>query len=1022
MTSFSFWVQSHRRSILFLVLVLALAGAVLAFRLPVALFPNVSFPRVEVSLDAGDRAADLMELEVTRPVESAVRAVPGVVSVRSTSSRGGADISINFAWGTDMVSAQLQVESAVGRVLPELPAGTVFTIERMDPTVFPVLAYSLTSDTRSLVELRDLAKYRLAPLLASVNGTARVQVLGGQQEEFRVTVDPARLQAFGLTLNDVAQKLAAANVITAVGRLEDHYKLYLIMSDTRFAGPDQILRTVLRSGPQGIVRLGEVASVRRATVPQWERVTADGRDAVLLNVYQQPGGNTVRIANDIKARLAAYGPHLPQGVRFRTWYDQSELITAAAKSVRDAIIIGVILGAVVLLLFLRNAKITAIAVVMVPTVLAVTIVLLYALGMSFNIMTLGGMAAAVGLIIDDVIVMVEHIIRRLRGSGAEHRGRVMAAAREFAQPLIGSSAATIIIFLPLAFLSGVTGAFFKALSLTMAASLVISFLITWLAIPILADHLLGRKEAEESESGPLQERTHRLYEQVMERLLQRPALLLIGIIPLLLVGAIAYHRVGSGFMPHMDEGGFILDYRAPAGTSLSETDRLLRQVEAIIRATPEVRTYSRRTGTQLGGGLTEANEGDFFIRLKPLPRRPIEEVMDEVRTKVERTVPGLDIELAQLMEDLIGDLTSVPQPIEVKLFSDSQEQLSVVSKKVAAAIGAIPGVVDVNNGIVLAGDALDIRVDRTKAALEGVDPDAITAMLHDDLTGAVTTRVREGVKMVGVRVWIKHDLRATARRIGDLQLHGPGGRLFPLRRVADIRTIIGQPQITSENLRTMTAVTGRITGRDMGSVIRDVRAALARPGFLPSGVSVELGGMYEQQQIAFRGLVAVFLAALALVCLLLLFLYERFRIMLAIMAIPVLSLSAVFIGLWLTDTELNISSMMGMTMIVGIVTEIAVFYFSEYAELVRSMDRREALIEAGKNRMRPIIMSTVVSILTLLPLALAIGQGAEMQQPLAIAIIAGLAFQIPLALFVLPALYWFLTQPRGRKGADAAGT
>ncbi len=1022
MSTFSFWVQAHRRSILFFVLILAAAGAVIAFKLPVALFPNVDFPRVMISMDAGDRDAELMELQVTRPVEEAVRSVPGVISVRSTSSRGSADISVDFDWGVDMVASQLQVESAVSRAMPQLPPGTVFQVKRMDPTVFPVLAYSLTSDSRSLVELRDLAQYKLVPLLSSVNGISRVQVLGGNLEEYRVTVDPARLQTYGLTLNDVAQTLSAANVITAVGRMEDHYKLYLVMSDTRLSGLDQILSTVMRSGPNGIVRLEEVATVQRDIVPQWQRVTADGHDSVLIQVYQQPGGNTVQIARDIKAKLGAFQPQLPEGVRISNWYDQSELIIASATSVRDAIIIGVLLGAVVLFLFLRNLKITIIAIIVVPTVLAATVVLLYAFNMSFNIMTLGGMAAAVGLIIDDVVVMVEHIMRRLRGSRENHEGRVMAAAREFAQPLAGSSSATIIIFLPLAFLSGVTGAFFKALSLTMAAALIISFLITWLAIPLLADHLLGRKEAEENEGGPFRDRSHRAYEWLMRRVLQKPVLILVGIVPLLLVGYIGYRQVGSGFMPSMDEGGFILDYVTPPGTALTETDRLLRQMGEIVKATPEVLTYSRRTGTQLGGALTEANQGDFFIRLKPLPRRPIDEVMDEIRNKVELEVPGIKIELAKLMEDLIGDLTSVPQPIEIKLYSDEQTQLATASRNVADAVSSIRGVVDVRNGIVLAGDALDVQVDRTKAALEGVDPDAVTRMLNDYLSGSVTTQVQEGVKMVGVRVWISPDLRATEKEIGALVMRAPDGHMFPLRRVASVTAVIGQPEITSENLKRMTAVTARITGRDLGSVIQDVRKLMARPGLVPQGVYFELGGMYKQQQIAFRGLIAVFIAALVLVFLLLLFLYERFRIVLAIMVIPLLSLSAVFIGLWVTGIELNISAMMGMTMIVGIVTEVAIFYFSEYSDLARTMDMLPALIEAGKNRMRPIIMTTFVAILTLLPLALALGQGAAMQQPLAVAIIAGLLVQIPLALIVLPSLYYLLSPAQRREsGPDRDG-
>jgi len=1015
MSLFTGWVQDHRRSILFLVLMMAAAGMALAFKLPVALFPTVDFPRVLISLDAGDRAAELMELQVTRPVEESVRSVPGVESVRSTSSRGSAEISVNFRWGADMIAAMLQVESAVSRVLPNLPGGTTFGVQRMDPTVFPVLAYSLTSKNKSMVELQDLARFRIVPLLTGVSGTSRVQVIGGDREEFRVTVDPARLHSYELTLGDVARTLSAANVITAVGRLEDHYKLYLAMSDTRLTTLDEIRQTVLKSGPNGIVRLDEIASVQRDTVPQWHRVTADGRDAVLINVYQQPGSNTVQVAGQIKAKLAAFQAQLPKGVIVAAWYDQSELIVNSAASVRDAIIIGVILGAGVLLLFLRSLKITLIAIVIVPTVLAATIVLLHLLNMSFNIMTLGGMAAAVGLVIDDVIVMVEHIVRRLRGGTGNHEGRVMAAAREFAQPLAGSSAATIIIFIPLAFLSGVTGAFFKALSVTMAAALMISFLITWLAVPILADHLLGAKEAVREENGPITLRAHGLYERLMARLLKRPLLIVAVIIPLLLLGYIGYRQVGSGFMPAMDEGGFILDYRTPPGTALSETDRLLLQVEAIIKATPDVQTYSRRTGAQLGGGLTEANTGDFFIRLKAMPRRPIEEVMDEIRGKVDQQVPGLKIEFAQLMEDLIGDLTAVPQPIEIKLFGDSQAQLAAVSSQVAAAIRKIHGVVDVRDGVVLAGDALNIHVDRTKAALEGVDPEAVTQMAREYLSGVVTTEVQEGIKMVGVRVWIPPEKRATEKDIGALLLRAPDGHLFPLRRVATVTTVSGQPEITGENMKPMVAVTGRISGRDMGSVVKDVRRILGRSGLIPQGVYFELGGMYRQQQIAFRGLIAVFIAAMALVLLLLLFIYERFQIVLAIAVIPLLSLAAVFTGLWLTGTELNISSMMGMTMIVGIVTEVAIFYFSEYRELIVEMDPSVALITAGKNRMRPIIMTTVVAILTLLPLALAIGQGSAMQQPLAIAIISGLLVQTPLVLVVLPALYHIFAGIKSRR-------
>ncbi|MHB0990880.1 MAG: efflux RND transporter permease subunit [Burkholderiales bacterium] len=1010
--NFTAWMQQHRRSILFLLVLLALAGGIASFKLPVTLFPNVDFPRVVVSLDAGDRPADMMVLAVTQPVEEAVRRVPGVREVRSTTSRGAADISISFDWGIDMGLATSQIGQAITQVLPSLPAGTQMLIRRMDPTVFPILAYSLTSGTETQSQLYDLARYQLRPLLLGVNGVARVEVIGGAQQECRVSVDPAKLNALGLTLDDIAKTLNAANVVTAVGRLQDHYKLYLAIADTRLQSLRQIEDTVIKTGAGAIVRLGDVATVSNNVKPLWTRVTADGREAVLFNIYQQPGSNSVQIARDVAAKLAVYRSQIPAGVKLANWYDQSVLVLDSAASVRDAILVGTGLAVLVLLLFLRNLKITLIAAVVVPTVLSATVVLLYGLGMSFNIMTLGGMAAAVGLIIDDAIVMIEHIVRRLRGAGGEHHGRVMAAAAEFIRPLAGSSASTIIIFVPLAFLTGVTGAFFKALSLTMAAGLIISFLVTWLAVPLLADYFLTEKDAAQEEGGRYTARLHGWYDRLMRRWLARPVWILVLIVPLLGVGYLAFGKVGSGFMPAMDEGGFTLDYRSAPGTSLAETDRLLRQVETIIKTNPYVDTYSRRTGTQLGGGITETNEGDFFVRLKAGSRPPIDEVMGDIRGRIERLVPGLDIEMAQLMEDEIGDLTAVPQPIEIKLYGDNPEQLEATARRVQAAIDRVPNVVDTRDGINPAGDALVIHVDPVKAALEGMAAASITQAAQAYLAGTVATQIQSGPKLVGVRVWVPSAQRAIVSDVGAMLIRAPDGHLFPLRRVAIIYPVSGQPQIERENLKRMVAVTGRIAGRSMGAVMADIKRVMAKPDLLPQGVYFELGGMYEQQQIAFRGLIAVFAAATGLVFLLLLFMYESFRIALAILAMPLLAVAAVFTGLWVSGIELNISAMMGMTMIIGIVTEVAIFYFSEYRDVAEGLPFADALIAAGKNRMRPIAMTTFAAILTLLPLAFAIGQGSAMQQPLAVAIIAGLLVQLPLVLLVMPVLYSILLGKR----------
>jgi CzcA family heavy metal efflux pump len=1000
------WAAKHRRSILFLVAILALGGVAAALKLPVALFPHVDFPRVVVSLEAGDRPADQMVIAVTRPVEQAVRSVPGVVGLRSTTSRGSAELSINFGWGDDMVAAMLQVESAINQALPELPAATRFNVRRMDPTVFPVAAYSLTSDVESLVQLRDLASYQLVPLLSSINGVARVEVLGGEQSEYRVEIDPEKLAAYDMTFSEVAQSVSASNVLQAVGRLEDHYKLYLLLSDTRIRSIKTIEDTVLRSGDDGLVRLDDVARVYSTTAPQWLRVTADAHDAVLVQIYQQPGGNTVEIVKGVKQRLQSYQQKLPKDVHIANWYDQSQLITESAKSVRDAIGIGIVLAAIVLLVFLRSLKITLVAVLIVPAVLATTILLLNVLHMSFNIMTLGGMAAAVGLIVDDSIVMIEHIVRRLRERSDNLALTIREAAIEFTSPLMGSSAATIIIFAPLGFLSGVTGAFFKALSLTMASSLLISFLLAWLAVPLLAEHLLNASDAAKEDGGALFKKLQLGYQQLMQKLMRVPALVFVGIVPLLVLGYIAFTQVGSGFMPKMDEGGFILDYVSPAGTSLSETDRLLQQVEVILHANPNVATYSRRTGLQLGGGLTEANSGDFFVRLKAFPRPSIEEVMDSIRSNIENQVPSLEVELILLMEDLIGDLTAVPQPVEIKLYSDKPDDLMSVAPRVAKAISAITGIVDVKDGIVLAGDAVNIIVDRDKAALEGIDPELVTQQLNAWFNGLVTTQVQKDNKLIGVRVWVPESARDKTYAFDKIWLRAPDSHRFPLKRIAHVSIEVGQPQIMRDNLKPMVAVTARISGRDLGSTIRDVKQVLAQANMLPPDMYYELGGLYKQQQIAFHDLLLVFIAALALVFLLLLFLYEEFAAAVAIMVSPLLAMGAVFIGLWATGIELNITAMMGMTMIVGIVTEVSIFYFSEYHELLKqNKDKQIAMVEAGSNRLRPITMTTLAAVLALLPLAFALGQGSEMQQPLAVAIISGLLVQIPLVVLVMPLLY-----------------
>ena len=993
-------IQRHARALWLAAVLIVIGGVFAGTRMPVSLFPHIDFPRVVVSIDAGDRDAQQMTAEITRPIEIALRAVPGVTRVRSTTSRGSAEVAVDFPWGQDMVAATLATQTALATTLPDLPTGTRFDVRRSDPTIFPALGIALTSKTLDQTALRQIAELQVRPALTAVPGVAGVDILGGSPRELAVDVDPAKAQALGLSLDAIASALGKTNSVRGVGKIEDRHRLYLVLSENRLASIADLAATPVKAGGAGgagLVTLGQISSITPSVQPEYTRVTSGGQNAVLVNIRQAPSGDTVRIVQDVEARLKSVG--LPPSVTPTPFYDQSELVTGAANAVRDAILIGAVLAGLVLFLFLRSGRLMLITGLMLPAVLGSTCLILYALGMSFNMMTLGGMAAAVGLIVDDAVVMLEHIMRRLQ----EGATSVSKAAAEMGQPLFGSTAATIVVFTPLAFISGVTGGFFKALALTMVAALGLSLLFARYLLPLVAERWVRTKDVEAADrAGAFLNRLERWNDKASERAFARPKLFvaLLGL-GMAVLGFAAWSHVPSGFMPAMDEGGFILDYKAQSGAALSDTDRLLQQVEKIIVATPEVVSYSRRTGVQLGGGLTEADEGDYFIRLKNGSRRSIDEVMADVRQQVAQRVPGLQIETAQLMEDLIGDLTAVPQPIEVKLFSDDPKVLADSAKKVGDGIGKVTGVVEVVDGLRVAGDALTIKVSPAAALQQGLDPDAVSTQVEALIAGAQGTQLRIGEQLVTVRVRAAAELRSRADDLARLPLVAPDGHLVRLGQVATITVSPGQEQITREDLAPFIGVTARLEGRDLGSAMNDVRSTVAGLK-LPASVRVDYGGLYAQQQQSFADLTVVFLAALLLTALLLTLLFERLAWTLAAIVTVLLSAAAVLCGLWVTGIELDISALMGLTMVVGMVTELVIFFLAELpGEGVIDV---AALREAGVKRLRPILMSALIAVLTLAPLALGVSRGAGLQRPLATAIIFGLTAAVPLVLLFLPAL------------------
>jgi multidrug efflux pump subunit AcrB len=1014
--SFAAWVERHRRSLLFVMFALALAGLFATISLPVGLFPVTSFPRIRVEVSVGSMPARQMLVSVTEPLEKVARAVPDAQNVTSTTSRGAAEIFVDFPWGYDMNEALLAVDAAFAQQLPSLPAGTSYDIIQMSPNVImPFVSYALLSKRIPPTELRQLARYQIVPLLTGIPGVRRVGVLGGKTPEVEVSVNPQELRAYGLTLENVSQALSTTNTIQAVGRLEDNDLMYLAIGNNAFQSIESVRNVELRTGSGGIVRLADIAKITMGTVPQWLLVDDNGQPAVTFDVYQQDNADSLTLAKEVKQRLTAFMLTQPKAIHLYKWYDQTQLVSSSISALEEAILIGLAFAAIVLFAFLRNWRVTLVAMMVVPLSVLITVLLLSLFGMTFNIMTLGGIAAAIGLLIDDVIVMIEHIARRTGVPGLDNPHQtVLSAAREFLSPLMGSSLATIIIFIPLAFLSGITGAFFKFLSFTMASALLISLILSALGVPLLARGIIDFRNFQDPSHGR-QTWLKRTHGRALRKLFDRPLLLLPALLVLGIVGYVAYRNVGSGFLPKMDEGGFVLDYVAAPGTSLGETNRELEQIEGILKRDPYVYTYSRRTGAGLGGDLIESYQGDFFVRLVATGRRPdIWTVMDEITRKVTDQVPGIDFDTHQLMSDMIGDMVGRRQPVVISLSAKDPSVLGDVASKVAAAISRVPGIepASVNDGVVPAGDALDIHVNPAAAAAEGLTVQDVKNQMYHYLNGAVVTEYLGSVQNVGVRLWLDPPQGRLYRdQLVNLPIRSPSGRVFSLGTVATVKFVAGQPQLTRDNLAQIVAVTAQIGGgHDLGSTIQAVQRVLAKPGLLPPGVYFTLGGQYKQQQMAIHGMIRVFGAAVIAEIILLLFLYERFSIPIVIVFSALVSTGAVFIGLWVSGVELNITAMMGMVMIVGISTEMAIFLISEYQELEKTLPPREAIYEAALNRLRPITMSTLAMILALVPLGAAIsGSGDQMLQPLAIAIIAGALVQLPLVLLAMPVVVGLTT-------------
>jgi CzcA family heavy metal efflux pump len=1009
----------HATAIAFVVFALCLGGIYSATKISSSVFPQTNFPRVVILVDNGVMPGDEMMATITRPIEEAMKDIPGVVTIRDATGRGSAEISVFFNWQVDMIQSELYVLSRLSQIRSTLPATATTNVFRLTFSAFPILGVSLTSATRDITHLWEIARYTLKPQFLRIPGVGRVDLVGGRRPEYHVIVDPLRLQAAGLSLSDVTEALIKKNLVAPAGMHEENHTLYLTVVDGRVHGIKDIENFVVTVDKAHPIQIRDFARVERGPEPVFNVVTADGKDAVLLNIRSQPDGSTLEIARTLKAQLKKLRTELPPDLKLAFFYDQSLIVRESVKSVWEAIIFGLFLSVIVLYLFLKDWGMTFVATLVIPATVLITLVALKAMGLSFNLMTLGGIAAAIGVIIDDAIVVVEAIYAKIV-SGVPRFQAVREAVAEIFRPILASTFTPVVVFIPLAFLDGIVGVFFRALAITMVISLLLSLVLALTFTPSMAAWFMGglyRKGGKpiDAQGGMVLRWFIGIYERTLRAAL-RHRWITIGLCVLVLLGGVAiYGRLQSEFLPPMDEGGFVIDYVARPGTSLAETDRQLKQAEQILRTIPELESYSRRTGARLALAIAEPHTGDFLVKLKPDRKRTTDEVISELRHKFNAAVPGLQWEFPGILSDLIGDLMWAPEPIEVKLFSTDTKFLKTKAPQIEEQIQKVKGVVDTFDGLVITGPSLSLRLRSLDAQRFGLTTDDVAAAVQTAMLGQTASSVLQGDRLIDIRVLVDPSNVDRIASLRNLPLRCPNGALVKLSQVVDIVEEPGQLELRREDLRQDVAITGRLEGRDLGSTMAEIRRLLSQDKSIPKG-AIEFGGLYQQQQESFRHLLVVLAMAIFLVFTVLLMEFRSFPGPVSIVFGAVLAMFGAVMALYMSGTSLNVVSLLGAIIGVGIVAKNGILML-DFAGLLHTsgIGFEEALVRAGRRRLRPVLMTSGTTALGMLPLAYGIGSGADMLRPLAIAVIGAVCISVLLSLVATPTLYSILASRAARR-------
>ena len=999
--------RQNRYAVYLLTAFLAAAGLFSVFVLPSNIYPELNFPRILILAHSGDLAPEAMLLTVARPLEELASTVLGVRRVRSKTIRGATEISVLFNPDMDMQYALQLVQARVSEARSSLPPDTDVVVERVTPAVFPVLSLILNGHAPSQ-ELRDYAFYILRPLFSRVPGVGRVEVQATDTREIAVIVDPQKALSHRLSLVEIADRLRATNQVTSVGRLQKDYLQYLVLTTSQFANLEEIRNTVVAVEGQTPLRLQDIAEVREGVEDRRTLITGNGQPAALINISRQIGGNILQIAGDIKQSAANLGSAIPSTLRLSVVYDLAEFVHSAIANVRDAILLGGLLAVLILFVFLREGRTTLIAATSLPLSVIGTFFFVKLFGGSLNLMSLGGLAIAIGLIIDDAVVVMENIYRHL-GLGESPPQAAELGTRELLGPVVGSTATTLVVFLPLGLLKGVVGDFFSALCLTLGVSVLLSLVFAVTFIPLLSQRFLS-PGAHRVSSERFIEPVNRVYERAVRWALGHRRIVVAVTAASVLLGVFLYTRLETGFLPEMDEGGYVLDYWTPPGTSLAETDSILRRIEERVQRMPETASFSRRTGAELGLFATEQNKGDILVKVKPRSqrKRSTDEVIADLRSQIQQNVPGIQVEFIQILQDMIGDLEGSPEPVEIKLFGSSMAVLAQAADEIGAKIQKIPGIVDYK-GILKGNPEIVFHVDSALAGRLGLTVDQVSQQVSAGLLGLTQTSFREADRTVGIRVRFPDGFRMDYANIRQYPIVTASKQIVPLGSIAQVEEVRGATQLNRENQRLMAALTARLENRDLGSAIRDVQRVMHEVR-LPLGCTYEIGGQYESQQSSFRDLLRVLCLALAAVFSVLVMQFRSFHPALIILSAAPLSLLGVFAMLELTGTPLNVSSFMGIILMMGLVVKNGIILF-EYVHRLWEEEKLpldEALVAAGRIRVRPILMTTLATLFGLLPLALGLGAGAELQKPLALAVIGGLLLSTFITLLVMPVFYSLL--------------